>query len=68
MKLLPLAYAHNPNTDTFVVFKQVDKTDCAIAEFKHECMVQQWLDDNFIKVKETADYALCRPTRYLNKK
>lgn len=68
MKLLPIAYMHDPNTDTFVVFKQVGKTDCTIAEFQHEDIAKQWLDDNFIKVKETTDYSLCQPTRYLNSK
>ena len=67
MKLLPIAYIHDPNTNTFVVFKQVDKTDYTIAEFQHEGMVRQWLDDNFIKVEETTDYSICKPTRYLNK-
>ena len=59
--LLQIAYVHDPNTNTFVVFNRVGKKDYAMAEFKHENMVTQWLDDNFIRIGETEDYSLCKP-------
>jgi len=66
MKLLPIAYLQDPNTNTFVAFKKVNNIDKAIAEFPCEEKLTTWIDDNFVAVKQTSDYTLCKPTRYLN--
>jgi len=61
-----IAYVEDPNTSTFVIFLNVKGKDVVLAEKATHRLAEQWIKDNFIKLKTTDDYDLYKPTRFLN--